>query len=158
MNVIRSFVQGGVFQYNNMLAVGLDDPVLIIGAGICGLTIAQGLQESNIPFLIFDARNESDLSSDTWPVTLQSSLPLLKSLLPKDVADRLETHAGIEYSLSSNLQKPTGDFALTGDERDEPDSRDQQYDRYLSVNKAKLRALFREGIFVQVSYVVDGNL
>jgi monoamine oxidase len=31
-------------------------PVVIIGAGLCGLTIAYRLQQANIPFLVLEAR------------------------------------------------------------------------------------------------------
>lgn len=65
--------------------------VLIIGAGIVGLTLAQGLREAGIPFQIFEKLDASDPASQGWGLTLHWSLnalertigPQLFALLPE---------------------------------------------------------------------------
>lgn len=72
-------------------------PILIIGAGISGLTTAQALRKEGIPFRIFE-RDERPASRDAgWGLTLNWSLPIFKSLLPADILSRLpETYVNRE--------------------------------------------------------------
>jgi 2-polyprenyl-6-methoxyphenol hydroxylase-like FAD-dependent oxidoreductase len=72
-------------------------PILIIGAGISGLTAAQALRKEGIPFRIFE-RDDSPISrSAGWGLTLDWSLPTFKSLLPEDLVCRLpETYVNNE--------------------------------------------------------------
>ncbi|KAJ9603837.1 hypothetical protein H2200_011358 [Cladophialophora chaetospira] len=68
--------------------------VLIIGSGIVGLLIAQGLKKQNISFEIF----ESEPSATTyrpreWGMSVQWGLPMLKDLLPGELFDRIHTAA-----------------------------------------------------------------
>ena len=66
-------------------------PVLIIGAGVAGLTIAQGCREAGIPFQIFEQHDASSERSQGWGLTLHWSLnslertigPRLAALLPQ---------------------------------------------------------------------------
>ena len=126
-----------------MLRIGLDDPVLIIGAGICGLAIAQGLQKANIPYLIFNAEDEFDVSLRDWPVSLRSSTPILKSLLPEHLANRLDTQAAGRQALGSN--------ASLEHVRDQPTNKIEEDVEYLTLAKADLRALCHDGNYVKVS-------
>ncbi|KIX02974.1 uncharacterized protein Z518_06524 [Rhinocladiella mackenziei CBS 650.93] len=68
--------------------------VLIIGSGIVGLLIAQGLKKEGISFAIYD----SELSANTyrpreWGMSVQWGLPMLKDCLPPDLFDRFYTAA-----------------------------------------------------------------
>ncbi|KAK4503158.1 hypothetical protein PRZ48_006586 [Zasmidium cellare] len=64
-------------------------PILIIGAGISGLTLAQACRKEDLPFKIFE-RDESPTSrSAGWGITLNSALSHFKALLPDDVLTRL---------------------------------------------------------------------
>ncbi|KAF2165437.1 hypothetical protein M409DRAFT_67261 [Zasmidium cellare ATCC 36951] len=64
-------------------------PMLIIGGGISGLTLAQACRKENLPSRIFE-RDESPTSrSAGWGITLNSALSHFKSLLPDDVLGRL---------------------------------------------------------------------
>lgn len=64
--------------------------VLIAGAGIVGLTIAQGCLENNIPFAIFERDEAPDARAQGWALTLHWCLdslertigPRLTKLLP----------------------------------------------------------------------------
>lgn len=45
-------------------------PVLIIGAGVVGLTLAQGCREAGIPFEIFESHDVSSEKSQGWGLSL----------------------------------------------------------------------------------------
>ncbi|KAH7353585.1 hypothetical protein B0T11DRAFT_287070 [Plectosphaerella cucumerina] len=65
-------------------------PVLIIGAGIVGLTLAQGLLKAGIPFIIFERDAHISARGQGWAITLHWVLPFLREVLSA------ETLAGIE--------------------------------------------------------------
>ena len=66
-------------------------PILIIGAGVSGLLLAQYLRKagSRVPFRVFE--RDADLATRGlgWGLTLHWSLPALRSLLPDDLVHRL---------------------------------------------------------------------
>lgn len=64
-------------------------PILIIGAGISGLTTAQALRKQGIPFRIFERDKSSTFRSAGWGLTLNWSLPVFKSLLSEELVARL---------------------------------------------------------------------
>lgn len=72
-------------------------PILIIGAGIAGLTLAQACRKENIPYRVFE-RDETPASRGAgWGLTLVQSLPAFKSLVPEDILARLpETYVNTE--------------------------------------------------------------
>lgn len=83
-------------------------PILIIGAGVVGLTLAQGCREAGIPFRIFEQHEASSERSQGWGLTLHWSLnslertigPQLTALLPQvsPTADSI--------CISTNLPRP----------------------------------------------------
>ena len=64
-------------------------PVLIVGAGISGLLLAQHLRKQNIAFRIFERDGDLKTRGVGWGLTLHWSLPALRSLLPLDFVQRL---------------------------------------------------------------------
>ncbi|KAH8896705.1 FAD binding domain-containing protein [Thozetella sp. PMI_491] len=64
-------------------------PVLIIGAGVSGLVLAQYLRKSGIEFLIFERDSDLTTRGVGWGLTLHWSLPALRALIPDDLASRL---------------------------------------------------------------------
>ena len=62
--------------------------VLIIGAGPTGLLIAQGLRKNGIPFTIFEKAEHE--RKRNWAVTLHWRMPVVRSLLPRELAARLD--------------------------------------------------------------------
>lgn len=65
-------------------------PLLIIGAGITGLLLAQACQKEKIPYRIFDREASAPSpKSDSWVLTLHWSLPTLYAILPEDLVVRL---------------------------------------------------------------------
>lgn len=64
-------------------------PILIIGAGISGLTLAQACRKENIPFRIFERDESAASRSAGWGLTLNWGLPMFRALLPEDILARL---------------------------------------------------------------------
>jgi len=81
-------------------------PVLIIGAGVVGLTLAHGLANAGVPFEIFE-RDPSPVSrSQGWAITFHWCLPFLKTLLtPETLA--LVGDAQVDPEVAKN---DTGNF------------------------------------------------
>ncbi|KAJ5468801.1 hypothetical protein N7475_006553 [Penicillium sp. IBT 31633x] len=76
-----------------------DRPIMIIGAGISGLVLAQYLQRHDIPFEIFERESAIDARSGGWGLTLHWSLPALRELLPEHLVKRFpETFVNKEAS------------------------------------------------------------
>ena len=67
----------------------MTSPILIIGAGISGLALAQACRKQNIPYRLFERDTSATQRSAGWGLTLNWSLPTFKSLLPNDILDRL---------------------------------------------------------------------
>lgn len=69
-------------------------PALIIGAGISGLLVAQYFRKAGIPYRIFERDYDFATRGIGWGLTLQWSLPALKSILADDLIRRLpETYS-----------------------------------------------------------------
>lgn len=66
-----------------------DKPVLIIGAGISGLTLALGLRKAGIPYQIFERDSSLSARSAGWGLTIHWALPAFCELLPDDIKTRL---------------------------------------------------------------------
>jgi 2-polyprenyl-6-methoxyphenol hydroxylase-like FAD-dependent oxidoreductase len=75
------------------LDVDAPKPILIIGAGVVGLTLAQGLRAAGIPFQIFEQLEESSERSQGWGLTLHWSLNALERTIGPQLSARLsEVH------------------------------------------------------------------
>ncbi|KAM7198381.1 putative FAD-dependent monooxygenase [Naviculisporaceae sp. PSN 640] len=68
---------------------GSKNQVIIIGAGISGLLLAQYLRKNSIPFVIFERDTDFHTRGVGWGLTLHWSLPDFRALLPSDLVDRL---------------------------------------------------------------------
>lgn len=81
-----------------------DHPILIIGAGISGLVLAQYLKHRDIPFEIFEQDSTIDARSGGWGLTLHWSLPALRELLPEHLVQRFpETFVNKEASARGDV-------------------------------------------------------
>lgn len=120
-------------------------PILIVGAGISGLALAQYLHKQKIPFRIFD-RDASIVSrTGGWGLTFHWGLAALQKLLPEQVYARLGecnvNPAATDAGSYQFLDLKTGDalhaatFPKTG---------------RLRVIRSKLRGLLSTGINVEV--------
>jgi 2-polyprenyl-6-methoxyphenol hydroxylase-like FAD-dependent oxidoreductase len=134
-------------------------PVIIIGAGVSGLTLAQACQKKNIPFRIFERDDSASLSqrrvegkglTECWP------LNVLKDALPDELAMHLsECHAS-RGALSFGEEDHYDTFNL---ETAEPT---REKSTRIRLSQEKFRKLLLTGIEVQCSKtlteisVVDG--
>ncbi|RAL00804.1 FAD-dependent oxidoreductase [Aspergillus ibericus CBS 121593] len=66
-----------------------DLPVLIVGAGISGLLLAQHLHKLGVPYQIFERDAAIDARSGGWGLTLHWALPALRDLLPDHLVQQL---------------------------------------------------------------------
>ncbi len=66
-------------------------PILIVGAGVSGLLLAQYLRKTGtpVPVRVFERDADLDTRGLGWGLTLHWSLPALRSLLPEDLIPRL---------------------------------------------------------------------
>jgi cation diffusion facilitator CzcD-associated flavoprotein CzcO len=64
-------------------------PVLIVGAGVSGLVLAQHLRQQGVPFQVFERDSNWTYRGIGWGLTIHWALPALKSALPQDIFDRL---------------------------------------------------------------------
>ena len=126
-------------------------PVLIIGAGISGLLLAQQLRQLNIPYHIFERDNDFTTRGSGWGLTLHWSLPALRELLPDDLLSHLpDTYvdrAAVERGEDSAF--PFFDLS-TGEKKGEV-PRNGEHER-IRVSREKLRRLLATGIDIQVNF------
>lgn len=67
----------------------MTQPIIIAGAGITGLVLAQALTKHSIPFIIFERDPDPLFRGKGWGVTIHWALDALLGLLPQRVIDRL---------------------------------------------------------------------
>ena len=64
-------------------------PVIIVGAGITGLVLAQALTKRSIPFVIYERDPDPLHRGKGWGITIHWALNSLLGLLPQRIIDRL---------------------------------------------------------------------
>lgn len=64
-------------------------PIIIIGAGLVGLTLAQALKKEGFDFKIYDRDVNLTERPAGWGITMHWALPALESCLPEGVFERL---------------------------------------------------------------------
>lgn len=79
-----------------MSPIAIQQPILILGAGISGLALAQGLLKSNIPFRIYERDTHFNLRAQGYRVRIVGTgIEALQSLLPPALYSRLEASCAI---------------------------------------------------------------
>lgn len=130
-----------------------DPPVLIVGAGISGLVLAQHLQQLGVRFEIFDRDSAVDARSGGWGLTLHWALPVLRDLLPDHLVNRFpETFVNKDASSRGdvgsfqffNLKTGEALYSVPAEER-------------IRVNRGRLRELLTSGINIHVSPWSQGS-
>ncbi|KAJ5337711.1 hypothetical protein N7452_004439 [Penicillium brevicompactum] len=125
----------------------MSEPILIIGAGVSGLVLAQYLQTHGIAFKIFDRDSAVDARSGGWGLTLHWSLPALRELLPQHLVDRFpETFVNKDASSRGD----TGRFQFF-DLKSGAALYDIPAAERIRVSRVRLRDLLTTGIDVQWS-------
>ena len=66
-----------------------EKPLIIIGAGLVGLTLAQGLKRAGFNFQIYDRDNDIDERPAGWGITMHWALPSLEACLPPELFARI---------------------------------------------------------------------
>jgi 2-polyprenyl-6-methoxyphenol hydroxylase-like FAD-dependent oxidoreductase len=120
-------------------------PILIIGAGIVGLTLAQALKKRCIPFLIFERSSPASIQNQQgWGLTIHWALPHFQYCLPPDIFKGLnEIQVDLEQA-----RNDTGRFLFLDLKTAEP-----KYvippSKRLRIHRGRLRDLLSEGIEIQ---------
>jgi 2-polyprenyl-6-methoxyphenol hydroxylase-like FAD-dependent oxidoreductase len=73
-----------------MAPISDSNPVLIIGAGIVGLTLAHSLKKDNVPFRIFERDSYLESRGPGWAVSIHWARPALAYCLPPAVFKHVE--------------------------------------------------------------------
>ena len=127
----------------------VERPVLIIGAGISGLLLAQALRSRGILFRIFERDTDFSTRGIGWGLTLHWSLPALRTLLPPELAARLPEayvdREAVEAGMGSRFpfyDLSSGELVLAAP----PASQAER----VRVSRARLRTLLSTGIEVEV--------
>ncbi|KAJ5613389.1 hypothetical protein N7510_006583 [Penicillium lagena] len=64
-------------------------PIIIVGAGITGLVLAQTLKKHSIPFIVYERDPNPLYRGKGWGITIHWALKSLMECLPRHISDRL---------------------------------------------------------------------
>lgn len=121
-------------------------PILIVGAGISGLALAQCLKREGIPFRIVERRPETVPGDAGWGFTINWSLAKLLEMLPPNLAARLPETYVDRKAVDAGEDATFPFFNLSTGEllfKVPPGQR-------VRVNRDKLRKLLRTDLDVEV--------
>lgn len=126
--------------------VSIHQHVLVIGAGITGLLLAQGLKKQGIKYSVYEAEPVAEFERRReWGMSIQWALPMLNDLLPADLLDRLQS-----ATADPSYSPPDPDFIPTFNLGTGEHIKDLPLVKVYRVSRRKFRALCAEGIEVQV--------
>ncbi|KAI4212454.1 MAG: hypothetical protein LQ351_004887 [Letrouitia transgressa] len=121
--------------------------VLIIGAGITGLCLAQALKKNGISFSIFERDPDVSARGKGWGLTIHWSLDTFLSLLPQHIVDKLPN---IYVDPDAIKRGENGNF-LFFDLRSGEARYKVPPNKRIRVSRERLRALLLDGLDVQWS-------
>ena len=133
--------------------------VLIIGAGITGLLVAQGLKQAGVSFDIFDTEDRDQWRFREWSMSIHWGLPLLNELLPPDLAACLIQEASVDPTIDYERRPDSGSFILDGftgevlKELSVPEG-----EANVRVSRRKLRTLCQEGLEILWGHMLDDTV
>ncbi|AEO57277.1 hypothetical protein MYCTH_2314986 [Thermothelomyces thermophilus ATCC 42464] len=132
-------------------------PIIIIGAGISGLLLAQYLRKSGtrVPFRIFERDADLTTRGIGWGLTLHWSLPALRSLLPEDIVRRLP-EAYVDRAAVAEGRPSTFPFfnLSTGELKAKTPTADES--QRIRVTRDRLRRLLSTGLDIQWNKAANG--
>lgn len=64
-------------------------PIIIAGAGIVGLALAQALKKERIPFRVYERDQHFHTRSAGWGISIYWALPGLENCLPSGLSEEL---------------------------------------------------------------------
>jgi flavin-dependent dehydrogenase len=132
------------------MATSRDRPVLIIGAGISGLLLAQSLTRHDIPVRVFERDADLETRGVGWGLTLNWSLPALQSLLPEHLFNRLTEAYVDREAVNQGLSSTFPFFDLSTGELKASTPKAPEGSR-IRVTRQGLRDVLATGINVEVS-------
>ncbi|KAI1035313.1 hypothetical protein LB504_006130 [Fusarium proliferatum] len=132
-----------------------DQPVLIIGAGISGLLLAQSLSRHGIPFRVFERDTDLETRGVGWGLTLLWTLPVLKDLLPEHLFSRLPEAYVDREAVTQGLSSSFPFFDLSTGELKASVPKAPEAER-VRVTRQGLRALLATGIEIEWGKGVAG--
>ncbi|TFB07504.1 putative FAD-dependent monooxygenase [Trichoderma ghanense] len=118
-----------------------DKPVLIIGAGVVGLTLAHGLKKADIPFEIYERDETIDARGQGYAITLHWVLRFLHDMLDQETLDAIDG-AQVDPEVGRN---DNGNFIFLNLETLETKFRIPPNHRR-RVNREKLRKVLLRGV------------
>ncbi|KPM37609.1 hypothetical protein AK830_g8963 [Neonectria ditissima] len=122
-------------------------PVLIIGAGVVGLSLACGLKEAGVPFDVYERDDHVSARGQGWALTLHWVLPYLKKLLLPSTVAEIEA---AQVDPDADRDGP-GTIVLINAETLEPKFRIPAGER-LRVNREKLRNVLLQEVSDRVHW------
>ncbi|KAJ5112892.1 hypothetical protein N7456_001426 [Penicillium angulare] len=123
------------------------EPVLIVGAGIVGLTLGQALKQKNIPFEIYERDATPEARGQGWAITLHWALEYMFKMLPEETLARIrEVQVDPDVARNDN-----GNFLFINLENGEPKFKIPPSVRW-RVNREKMRRALLQGIEEQVHW------
>uniref|UniRef100_A0A8H7KDQ2 FAD-binding domain-containing protein n=1 Tax=Bionectria ochroleuca TaxID=29856 RepID=A0A8H7KDQ2_BIOOC len=125
-----------------------NEPILIIGAGVSGLVLAQYLQKEKIPFKIFERDTDLETRGVGWGLTLHWSLPALRKLLPENLVARLPEAYVNRAAVQSGDVSRFPFFDLSTGELKTQSPALPEWQR-IRVSRQKLRELLATGVDIQ---------
>lgn len=117
------------------------DSVLIVGAGIVGLTLGQALKQKNIPFEIYERDATPDARGQGWAITLHWALEYMWKMLPQETLERIQA-VQVDPDVARN---DNGNFLFINLETGEPKYKIPPSTRW-RVNREKTRRALLQGI------------
>ena len=134
-----------------------NQPVLIIGAGISGLLLAQSLTRHGIPVRVFERDADLETRGAGWGLTLNWSLPALQSLLPEHIFNRLPEAYVDREAVKQGLSSTFPIFDLSTGELKASTPKAPEASR-VRVTRQGLRGLLATGIIVEVSHCCSSQI
>ncbi|CAO2658299.1 Nn.00g060220.m01.CDS01 [Neocucurbitaria sp. VM-36] len=119
----------------------IEKPIIIIGAGIVGLTLAHGLKKSNIPFKIYERDSSISSRGQGWAITIHWALPFLQEMLSSETFANID---GVQVDPEVG-RNDTGNFLFINLQTLEPKFKIPPSERR-RVNREKLRKVLLDGV------------
>lgn len=125
-------------------------PVLIIGAGVSGLLLAQHLKREGIPFRVFERDGDLATRGAGWGLTLHWSLAALQSLLPAGLAERICDESSVDRWADRRGEASRFPFFNLESGELKTQTPGAVKSARIRVTRERLRRLLAEGIDIEV--------
>ncbi|KAF4993471.1 hypothetical protein FGRMN_6477 [Fusarium graminum] len=137
------------------MAINQDQPILIVGAGISGLLLAQSLGRHGIPTRVFERDNNLETRGAGWGLTLNWSLPALQSLLPEHIFARIPEAYVDRQAVAEGISSAFPFFDLSTGELKASTPKAPESSR-IRVTRQALRNVLASGIDIEWNKALKG--